>query len=370
MDCSANGLATYNGNVSTKLLYKTAIANIRLTGSGKLLQGSYGSTNDFKNVIDSIAIFNVIINNTTSSGQEVVGASIYHLDAHDWSVTGPCPNGSTDVGIFQIYGNARVHNINRNGGYGYIMRIWNVGLDGVSESYLYNCIDINSWMYGTIDTRVDQTQLTKGTTPPFATGGNIHILNNTSGNKTESDGYTTVLAIIGDFTGYKCEVRNNLSFNNHIYQSNPLFQLNNGNPLTDTSNNMYFTTAEIGSVLVDQVNCFLKSGSPAINKGYPEAIVTTDISGIARPQGGIIDIGAREYTGTQQAAAIVTSLVATPSPTATTVQWQTSTETSSKQFVVERSTDGNTWNCIDSVPAAGKSTTQKTYLYKYNYKKP
>ena len=363
-------VTTYNGTVASKLLYKTAIANIRLTGSGGLLMGAFAATTSFQNVIDSIAVFNIIISNTITNGNQILGNSIYHLYAHDWTVTGQTPNGATDVGIIQICGNARVHSINRNGGYGYIMRIWNVGLDGVSDSYLYNCIDLNSWMYGTIDTRVDPTMLTGGTKPPFATGGNIHILNNTTGNKTESNGYTTVLAIIGNFTGYKCEVRNNVSFNNHIYQSNPIFQLNNTSPLTDTSNNLAFTTAEIGSVLVDDVNCYLKSGSPAINKGCAEAFIIADIGGVSRPQGGIIDIGAREYNGTQQAAATVTSLVATPSVSSTTLQWQTATETSSTQFVIQRSTDGSNWNAIDSVAAAGKSVAPTNYSYKYNYKKP
>ncbi|MDR3716617.1 MAG: choice-of-anchor Q domain-containing protein [Puia sp.] len=369
-NASQNGMATYNGNVSTKLLYKTAIGNIRLTSSGQFLQGSYGSTTDFKNVIDSIAIFNVIITNTTSNGQQVAGASIYHLDAHDWTVTGPVPNSSGDVGIFQIYGNARVHNIYRNGGYGYIMRIFNTGLDGVSDSYLYNCIDLNSVMYGTIDTRVDPTGFTSGKTPPFCTGGNIHVLNNTAGNKTETDGYTTCLVIVGPFTGYKCEIRNNISFNTSQIQASKLIQMNAGDALPDTSNNLYFTTAQIGNVLVDQVNCYLKTGSPAINTGYAEAFITTDIGGITRPQGGVIDIGAREYTGAQQATATVTSLVATPSVSSTTVQWQTDSETTAKQFVIQRSTDGSNWSSVDSVPAAGKSSSQLHYSYKYNYKKP
>ncbi|MDR3711586.1 MAG: PKD domain-containing protein [Puia sp.] len=298
-DCSANGLATYNGNPSTKLLVNTAIANIRLTSSGVLMQGSYGSTPDFKNVIDSIAVFNVIISNSVSNGQELAGASIYHLDAHDWNVTGSVPNASGDVGIFQVYGNARVHNIYRNGGYGYIMRIVNVGLDGVADSYLYNCIDLNSWQYGTIDTRVDPVSLTSGTTPPFCTGGNIHVLNNTSGNKTQADNYTTCMVIVGAFTGYKCEIRNNLSFNTFQIQADKMIQMNAGDPLPDTSNNQYYTSAQIGSVLVDQTNCYLLPTSPAIDKGYTEPVVTTDIAGIVRPQGAAYDIGAREYsTGT------------------------------------------------------------------------
>ncbi|MEO8155767.1 MAG: choice-of-anchor Q domain-containing protein, partial [Rhizobacter sp.] len=39
----------------------------------------------------------------------------------------------------------------------------------------------------------------------------------------------------------------------------------------------------------------LKSSSPAINAGKATTLVPTDYLGVARPQGGTIDIGAFEY---------------------------------------------------------------------------
>ena len=297
IDASQGGLTVYNGNPATKLLLNCSIANITLTNSSLLFMGSFAMPGTFQNVCDSISAFNITINNSTTNGNEFLGNSVYRLDAHDWTVIGASPNGSTDVGIFQLYGNARIHSIYRNGGYGYIERIFNTGLDGVGESYLYNCIDLNSWQYGTVDTRVDPAAISGGTTPPYTTGGNIHILNNTAGNKTMTDAYTTSLAVIGDFTGYKCEVRNNLGFNNPPRVGsvpNSIITQNTISALPDTSNNMYFTSAQITGVLVDQINCLLLSGSAPVNKGYTEPVVNTDIDGITRPQGSAIDIGATE----------------------------------------------------------------------------
>ncbi|MFT3701651.1 MAG: InlB B-repeat-containing protein [Agriterribacter sp.] len=43
--------------------------------------------------------------------------------------------------------------------------------------------------------------------------------------------------------------------------------------------------------------------------------------------------------------------------------WSTATELNNKDFVIERSTDGNTWKAIGTVAAAGNSVTQKTYQF-------
>lgn len=287
--------SVYNGNSSTKLLLNCSISGLVMVNSGPIFQGSYGACKDFTNVVDSFSVANVTITNTSATSGLFAGASIYHLDAHDWVVTGTSA-GTNDIGLVQINGNARVHSIYRNGGYGYIMRIINVGLDGVAESYLYNCIDVGSKQYGTIDTRVDTTQSSGGSTVPYCVGGNIHILNNTSGNKTQADNYTTALVIAGVFTHYKMEVRNNLCFNNFFIQSNTIFQINTNDPLVDTSNNQYYTSAQIGSVLVDQSACFLAPGSPAIGKGANTApVVITDYAGKARVVP--YDVGARAVAG-------------------------------------------------------------------------
>ena len=45
------------------------------------------------------------------------------------------------------------------------------------------------------------------------------------------------------------------------------------------------------------------------------------------------------------------------------LEWQTGTENNTKQFVIEKSTDGSAFNSIGNVAAAGNSTT----LINYNY---
>ncbi|HEX6333804.1 MAG TPA: T9SS type A sorting domain-containing protein [Flavisolibacter sp.] len=45
------------------------------------------------------------------------------------------------------------------------------------------------------------------------------------------------------------------------------------------------------------------------------------------------------------------------------LQWQTSMEINTSHFIIEQSTDGNAWNAIGSVPAAGFSSTVQAYSY-------
>lgn len=45
------------------------------------------------------------------------------------------------------------------------------------------------------------------------------------------------------------------------------------------------------------------------------------------------------------------------------LEWSTATEQSSKSFTVQHSTDGNSWNDITSLPAAGNSNTIRHYSY-------
>lgn len=45
------------------------------------------------------------------------------------------------------------------------------------------------------------------------------------------------------------------------------------------------------------------------------------------------------------------------------LQWKTATEQNSKDFVVEHSTDGNSWNSVGVVVASGNSVMEKAYAY-------
>jgi len=45
------------------------------------------------------------------------------------------------------------------------------------------------------------------------------------------------------------------------------------------------------------------------------------------------------------------------------LEWITSSESNSKEFVIERSEDGSNYRRLNSVPAAGNSTTENKYSY-------
>jgi hypothetical protein len=286
----------YNGNPSGFALYKTAFYYQKLLHSGPFFIGSWAANAEFQNVVDSIAFLHFIIDSTASDGNQVLGHSIYRMLASHWKVTGPCPNGNHDVGIFQISGNGTVCNVYRKGGWGYLWRIWNLGLNGRAESYLYNCIDLSSDNYGTIDTRIDPSDTTTGNKIPFCRGGSMHILNNTTGNKRTLN-YVSQLVIAGNFcssNGYRLEVRNNLCFNNIAVGTDPIIKQNTGDPIQDTSNNLYSANPIRAGILRDTILCYLNPGGRAIGQAIPYSFITSDIDGFPRPRGKSSDIGARE----------------------------------------------------------------------------
>jgi hypothetical protein len=293
LDVSDND-AKYNGDTSTIKLYKTTLANLKMTKCGILLQGYYGTPDKLTDIIDSIAIFNIKIDTTVANGQAIAAGAIYRMDIHDWKVNGFALNPSLlgDIGLIHTSGNGRVYNIYRHGGRGYIWREWNVGLNGVGESYIYNVIDLATNAYGFIDTRIDDTYFTGGTKIPFTTGGNIHIINNTIGNKTD-DHYVTPVVILGFQGGYKTEVRNNLAFNIKGFMMNN----NSGSAYdqNDSSTNLLFNSSQILEVLSDTIYCLIRhKKSPVVDKGTPVPFIKTDIGGVPRPHGDGFDIGARE----------------------------------------------------------------------------
>jgi hypothetical protein len=287
---------TYTGDPSTCALYKTSFHYQKLVHSGAFFVGSWAANAQFQNVIDSIAFLNFTVDSTSSDGNQVLGHSIYRMLASHWQITGPCPNGNRDVGIFQTSGNGTVCNVYRKDGWGYLWRAWNLGLNGRAESYLYNCIDLNTDNYGTIDTRIDPADTTMGNRIPFCRGGNMHVLNNTIGNK-RTPNYVSQLVIAGNFCssgGYRLEVRNNLCFNTIAVGADPIIKQNTSDPLRDTSNNLYSVNPIRAGILTDTVLCYLNPSGPAVDRAITYSFISSDIDGVTRPQGKNSDIGARE----------------------------------------------------------------------------
>jgi hypothetical protein len=290
---------TYNGEAATLALFKTSFRFQKLVHSGALFTGSWASNSSFQNVVDSISFLDITVDSTSSDVCQVIGHSIYRMFASRWKITGPCPNGKHDAGIFQTSGNGTVCNVYRKDGWGYIWRVWNLGLNGRAESYLYNCIDLNTDNYGTIDTRIEAGDTTKGTQAPYLRGGNMHVLNNTIGNKRTIN-YVSQLVVAGNFypeNGYVLEVRNNLCFHTVATGADQVIKQNTGDPLRDTSNNIYCTDPISAGILLDTIFCYLNPAGPAIDQAIVFPFIRTDIEGFPRPTGKSSDIGAREFTG-------------------------------------------------------------------------
>jgi hypothetical protein len=294
---------TYTGEPSTLALYKTSFYYQKLVHSGPLFVGSWAANALFQNVVDSIAFLHISVDSTTSDGNQVIGHSIYRMLASHWRITGPCPNGTHDVGVFQTSGNGTVCNVYRRDGWGYLWRSWNLGLNGRADCYLYNCIDLNTDNYGTIDSRIDAGDTTTGSRIPYCRGASMHVLNNTIGNK-RTPNYVSQLVIAGNFcssNGYRLEVRNNLCFNTIATGSDPIIKQNTSDPLLDTSNNLYAKNPIAAGILLDTIHCLLNPKGPAIGRGIAIPFITTDIDGVPRPTGKSSDIGAREFTGSGKA---------------------------------------------------------------------
>jgi hypothetical protein len=288
---------TYNGDSSTFALYKTSFCNQKLVNSGPLFIGSWTANALFQNVVDSIAFQYIIIDSTIGDGCQVIGHSIYRMLASHWRITGPCPNGKHDIGIFLTSGNGTVCNIYRKGGWGYIWRSWNLALNGRANSFLFNCIDLSSDNYGTIDTRMDAEDTTTGTRIPFLRGASMHVLNNTIGNK-RTPNYVSQIVIAGNYcytSGYTLEVRNNLCFNTVATGFDQIIKQNTKDPIPDTSNNIYSRDPIADGILLDTVDCKLNPSGAAVNAAITYPFIPTDIDGVRRPIGRSSDIGAREY---------------------------------------------------------------------------
>ena len=145
----------YNGDTSSLKFYMCTFDSLTLFRSGMVLMASWGDAASQACYMDSIVFTRIKVDSTLSNGTEVRG-TIFRMDAHDWKVTYKGTNTILgDVGIFYIYGNGAFHHVYRIGGRGYILRIWNTGLKTVGNTYFYNNIDLNSAVYGSLDTRVD-----------------------------------------------------------------------------------------------------------------------------------------------------------------------------------------------------------------------
>jgi hypothetical protein len=299
----------YTGDTSSLKFYMCTFDSLTLFRSGMVLMGSWGDAAAKTCYMDSVVFTRIKVDSTLSNGTEVRGV-FFHFDAHDWRVIYKGTNTvSGDVGIFYIVGSGTFHNIYRSGGRGYIIRIWNAGLKSVGNTYFYNNIDLNSVVYGTLDTRVDPTQFTE-----FVTGGNCYIYNNTSGNKGDNIGYWASLAVVGTYAPpYVCQVRNNLGFNLTTRGKPPITANQSSQTwISDSSNNLYFDTPD---GVVDPTTCVPVPNSPVLGKGLTLPLVNDDY--YHNPRTGAYDVGAVQHGGPAIPPPLNQPLVAVADPART-----------------------------------------------------
>ncbi len=306
-------IITYKGTPETTLFYNLTMDTVKITGKTTLYSGTWEPPKSYWNVNIGMTLKNVLcVNDGTGNTIKVFGHSLYKMMADGWKITGPTLNDTGDTGVFSIFGNVTLKNIYRNGGWGYLMRLYIVSLGEPTDSYVYNCVDVNSSNYGTIDSRVDPGSLALSDTTPLPiplVGGNMHIYNVTSGDKRNFTHYITVLLVIGNMTDgkkqYVTDIKNCVAFDGTQGQDHGkpgadhdargyLVQFN-GLPGTvlNKSNNVDLNGPAPDSYFIDKDKFYPASGSPLIGKGVVLPQVTTDIYGQAR--GDTNDVGAVQH---------------------------------------------------------------------------
>jgi len=284
---------TYKGTPDTALFYNLTADTIKVTGGCGVYNGTWDATTTYHNVNIGMTLKNVVVlNDGTGSATKVLGCSLYKMVADNWRITGPTLVDIGDTGIFNIIGgNVTLKNIYRNGGWAYIMRLINVGLGEVGESYMYNIIDVNSVNYGTVDNRVEAGLCKLEGEIPLL-GGNLHVYNVTAGNKTTMTHYLTCMVVLGNTkdgkgTQYNTEIKNCFVFNTVQGKDDKgmsgILQINAEPGVHFTKDHNLEVVGPVpDSYFIDQDKFYPRSGSPLIGKGEAIPMVTTDIYGNPR----------------------------------------------------------------------------------------
>lgn len=149
----------------------------------------------------------------------------------------------------------------------------------------------------------------------------------------------------------------------------------NGN-ITGTTDPLFVNPQPAG--LSTSGNYSLQPCSPAINAGssivygsgqMPDlSAVSKDLAANVRVQGNAVDMGVYEFAGNPNCVILPVTLLNFNGAHYTgynQLQWQTANENNTRQFVLERSTDGKTFNAIATVAASGADNN--SYRYKDNF---
>jgi hypothetical protein len=245
---------TWDGTPQSAVFYGLYVGDFKISGKTTLYQGPWEPTVTYHMVTIAPTFNNgIVVNDGTADPCKIHGLSIYGLKAMNWKISGPTRSPGTDVGIFFIQGTAALINIHRNGGYGYLLRLIPIKLGGIAFDQtcgVFNCVDVNSVQYGTVDFKMDIYGGAREYASHAAaalTGTDVYFLNNTSGDKTMTASYVVSAVVLGalkddDGKIWTIHLKNNFAFNAQpsSQANNSSFLKNNsgGLAIIDSSNNI------------------------------------------------------------------------------------------------------------------------------------
>jgi hypothetical protein len=300
----------YDGTTNTLKMYRSRFSFNKINRCFCFWQGSYFWPKTLDNICDSVSIDNNIITNSTGNGACVSG-TITHFNIFNNKVTydGPYKYMTGDTGAFFVAGNGEFHHNYHKGHRGYSLRLFGFSIKPIiAETWIYNNIDLSTWVYAGFDVNSDSTHYGKNN--PFLGPTNVHLVFNTVGNKGDDHNhigdYTSPIVTVTPFhDGATCEIRNNLAFAIVHPQNNPIFEdysSPNGGSTPIVSNNLYFDSSEIlGKVLADTNRfCEPVANSPVQGEGMAIAKIINDYKYQLRQNPPTI--GAVEIFGTKKKA--------------------------------------------------------------------
>ena len=294
---------TFNGNSATYKMHCMTFSDIKVYYSSLFIITGYNDpTGTLNNLCDSIDMHNIIIQNLQGAGQQVRG-NMTHFNMYNWNITYSGINSQIgDQGILYLVGNGSIHNNYMHGGRGYLARIVAFSMKPLQDSVLfYDNIILSTTHYGGFDIRCDSTDIPWSTSTFLNPIKNVYVINNTIGNKWNQGFVVPVVVQYQMHNNNILYCKNNLSFAadpnvSGLPDAGIIVDYNVGNGKIDTSNNKYYSAAEILSYLQDTLaTCRPKASSVLNGGGLPYKFLLTDFYGKLRPNPPAI--GAVEYAG-------------------------------------------------------------------------
>ena len=283
----------YDGSDEKLALRASSFQHIKCYNTGVIFNAR-GNTEE--GMMKDIQLYNIIMQQTHNQGI-ILAATIFNFDIHHFVITykGRQP-GNYDNGVFQLTGYGQVHHNYIHGGRGWIGRFILLSqAPNISDTWVYNNIQLGTSIYGGCDVRSAPDYYGNS---HLYTYGNVHIINNTIGNKKNSNNYSVAMLCAYKTLG-TLEVKNNLAFSNEINAGGIfVYDLSSGNGGTKPidSNNLYYDSSQIlGNVLLDTNGyCEPAPGSSVIGAGIYFPNILTDFKDSTRPDPpsiGAQDIG-------------------------------------------------------------------------------